>query len=208
MLSRVPPFSLCIMTFPTPLSIVPPTINHLLASEPAARGKLASHTGKIARFDAGFLTLDLEVMADGMLALAADGSTPQVTIRVNPGDVPLLMQNRERAFSYVKVEGDADFANVISQLSQTLHWEAEDDLSKLFGDIAAVRLVSGTKTVWQAARDTHHKLAENVAEYLLEEKPMLVRPQAVMDFGSDVARLRDDIERLNKRIEKLERRNQ
>jgi ubiquinone biosynthesis protein UbiJ len=33
---------------------------------------------------------------------------------------------------------------------------------------------------------------------------MLVRPQAVSDFASDVVRLRDDVERIAKRIEKLE----
>jgi ubiquinone biosynthesis protein UbiJ len=32
---------------------------------------------------------------------------------------------------------------------------------------------------------------------------MLVRPQAVVDFTSEVTKLRDDVERMAKRIEKL-----
>jgi hypothetical protein len=36
------------------------------------------------------------------------------------------------------------------------------------------------------------KLADNVAEFLLDEKPVLVRPHVVEDFSADVVRLRDD----------------
>jgi ubiquinone biosynthesis protein UbiJ len=188
-----------------PFSVVPAAINHLLAQEPWARGKLAAHSGKVARLDLSAWTLDLKVTGDGMLALAAAGDAPAVTIGVKPADVPLILQNRERAFSYVTVDGDADFANAVSQVSQALHWEAEEDLSKLVGDIAAVRLVAGAKSALHAAKATHRKLTENLAEYLLEERPVLVRPQAVSEFAGEVARTRDDVERLAKRIEKLER---
>jgi ubiquinone biosynthesis protein UbiJ len=196
------------MTLATPFSLIPSAINHLLAQEPWARAKLAAHNGKTACFDLSVLRVNLTITADGMLSMAAEGDTPQVTIRVKPEQLPLILQNRERAFSYVTVEGDADFANTISQVSQSLRWEAEEDLSKLVGDIAATRMVAGAKAAFQAAKTTQETLAENVAEYLLEEKPMLVRPQAVQDFGADVAKMRDDVERLQKRIEKLEGRVQ
>jgi ubiquinone biosynthesis protein UbiJ len=106
----------------------------------------------------------------------------------------------------VQIEGDADFANTISQLSQSLRWEAEEDLSKLIGDIAAARVVGGARFAIDAARATQRKVAENVVEYLLEENPVLARAQSVADFSSEVTRLRDDVERLSKRIEKLKER--
>lgn len=118
-----------------------------------------------------------------------------------------MAQNPERAFSYVTIEGDADFANAISQVGLGLRWDAEQDLSKLFGDIAATRLVSMAKSTLQTVQTTHKKLAENVAEYFLEEKPLLVRPHAVSDFTQEVTILRDDVERLIKRIERIERIN-
>ena len=182
-------------------------VNHLLAQEPWAREKLAAHAGKIACLDAGVVAIRVRAGADGLLEAASDDNPAHVTIRANPADLPLIARNRERAFSYVKVEGDADFANTISQLSQSLRWEAEEDLSKLFGDIAAVRLVGGAKAAFGAVRSTQQKLAENLAEYFLEEQPMLVRPAVVDEFAGDVARLRDDVERLAKRIEKLEGRS-
>lgn len=190
------------MLFP---AILPAVINHLLAQEPWARDKLAAHVGKIACFDAGLLNLRFRVAPGGMLEAAPADVPASVTIRAQAIDLPLMLQNRERAFSYVQIEGDADFANAISQLSQTLRWEAEHDLSKLVGDIAAVRIVGGVKTVSENLQSSVQALAENTAEYFLEENPTLLRPQAVSDFGREVARMRDDVERLAKRIEKLQR---
>lgn len=182
-----------------------PFINHLLAQESWARNKLAPHAGKIACIASEAFQLRLQVGADGLLSEAEAHGAPAVTIRVRLADLPLMAQNRERAFSYVKIEGDAEFANTISLLSQNLRWEAEEDLSKLFGDVAAVRMVALGKTLAQTAQDTHRKIQENLAEYFLEENPMLVRPTAVAAFGAEVNKVRDDVERLLKRLEKLER---
>ena len=192
------------MTSYSPLStLLPAAINHLLVREPWARDKLAAHAGKILCMDAGVVTIKLKVASDGLLEQAITDGDADVTIRIKLSDLPLLMQNRERAFSTVKVEGDAELANTISQLSQSLRWEAEEDLSRWVGDIAATRLVAGAKAALDAAQSTQRKLAENVAEYFLEENPMLVRPQAVADFTDEVTKLRDDVERMAKRIEKL-----
>jgi ubiquinone biosynthesis protein UbiJ len=184
-------------------SAVPAAINHLLAQEPWARERLAKHAGKIAVIDAGLVTVRLKAAGDGLTETAGADEAPNVTIRIKPADLPLIMQNRERAFSWVTIEGDAEFANTISQLSQSLRWEAEEDLSRWVGDIAARRMVAGAKAAFDTAKATQRTLAENAAEYFLEENPMLMRPEAVADFGSEVNTLRDDVERLAKRIEKL-----
>jgi ubiquinone biosynthesis accessory factor UbiJ len=188
---------------PSPASMLPAAINHLLAQEAWARAKLIPHAGKIAVLDGGVVAVRLKVMSDGLLQTSHSDEIAAVTIRVQLSDLPLIMQNRERAFSYVKIEGDADFANTISQLSQSLRWEVEEDLSKIVGDIAATRIVGGAHAVFNSAKSLHQSITENVAEYFLEENPMLMRPQAITDFTNDVARLRDDVARLAKRIEKL-----
>jgi ubiquinone biosynthesis protein UbiJ len=182
---------------------IPAALNHLLNQEPWAREQLLVHAGKTACIDAGLIAVRLKVAGDGMLQDAGADDAANVTIRVALADLPLILQNRERAFSYVKIEGDADFANTISKVSQSLRWEAEEDLSKVVGDIAATRLVAGARRTFEGARSLHRKLAENTAEYLLEENPVLVRAEAVQGFAADVARLRDDTERLAKRLEKL-----
>ncbi|MDB5730006.1 MAG: sterol-binding protein, partial [Noviherbaspirillum sp.] len=178
-------------------------INHLLSHEPWAREKLAAHAGKVAAIDAGIVTVRLKAMHGGTVQVAVQNDIPDVTIRIKLSDLPLIAQNRERAFSYVNVEGDADFANTISQLANSLRWEVEEDLARFIGDIPATRIVTGARSVLGAARSTQRKLAENLSEYFLEEKPLLVRPHSVNEFADDVAKLRDDVERLGKRIAKL-----
>ncbi len=191
------------MTSLSPAAVPPAAINHLLAQESWARALLAPHAGKIAVFDAGVLALRLKVKADGLLEAASADETPAVTIRVQLADVPRILQDRARAFSYVKIEGDADFANTISQLSQSLRWEVEDDLGRVVGDIAAQRIAGGARAAVRNAQALHRSVSENVAEYFLEENPLLVRPRAVQEFTEDVTRLRDDVARLAKRIDKL-----
>lgn len=191
---------------PGSFSAVPASaaINHLLAQEPWARQELQRHAGKIACIDAGTAALRLRVTADGYLETAPADEAARVTIRVKLSDLPLIAQNRERAFSYVQIEGDAEFANAISNLSKTLRWEAEHDLEKMMGPVAAVRAVSGAKAAFEAVKTGHRKLAENIAEFLLDEKQVLVRPQTVEAYSAEVTRLRDDAERFAKRLAKLE----
>jgi ubiquinone biosynthesis protein UbiJ len=196
-------------------------INHLLAQEGWARDALKRHAGKVARisFDEvrgdttrGYLALSMRVAADGMLEAAGTDDLPGVTIHIKPADLPLILQQRDRAFSYVRIDGDAEFANTISQLSKGLRWDAEHDLERVFGlalgptagSIAARRLVGGTRGAAHGAMTAGRRLAENVAEFLLEERQVLVRPAVVDAFGDDINRLRDDIERTAKRIARLE----
>jgi ubiquinone biosynthesis accessory factor UbiJ len=179
-------------------------INHLLSQEAWARDALAMHAGKEANIDAGTVALRMRVAADGMVELSESEGPANVTIRVKLADLPLIVQNRERAFSYVKIEGDAEFANTISQLGKGLRWEAEHDLERFIGPIAATRIVGGARSVFDAAMSGQKKVAENVAEYFLEEKPLLIRPAMVEDFAGEVSRLRDDVERTAKRIARLE----
>lgn len=185
------------------------TINHLLAQEAWARESLLRHAGKEACIDfgkGGPLQLRLRVARDGMLEPGTNEGPANVTIRVKLSDLPLIAQNRDRAFSYVKIEGDAEFANTISSLSKGLRWDAEYDLERIVGPLGARGLVQGARGAATGVLGAGRRLAENVAEFLLEERPVLVRPTAVDEFAADVVRLRDDVERTAKRIAKLEQR--
>jgi len=66
--------------------------------------------------------------------------------------------------------------------------------------------VQGARGAATGVLGAGRRLAENMAEFLLEERPVLVRPAAVDEFAADVVRLRDDVERTAKRIAKLEQR--
>ncbi len=180
-------------------------INHLLAQQPWASRQLALHAGKQACIDVGAFALLLRVTGDGMVEAAPPDAASNVTIRLKLADLPLILQNPARAFSYVNIDGDAEFANAISQLSKSLRWDAEHDLEAIVGQIAARRIVTGAKAGVDAVVSGQQKLAENLVEYLQEEQHLLVRPGSVDAFALDVVRLRDDVERAIKRVEKMER---
>ena len=180
------------------------TINHLLAQEAWARDTLMRHAGKLACIDTGHVRLCMRVARDGMLETSRADDVPGVTIHVKLSDLPLILQNSERAFSYVRIDGDAEFANTISQLSKGLRWDAEHDLERFIGPIGAARLVGGARGAASSVTMAGRRLAENVAEFLLEERRLLVRPNHVESFADEVSRLRDDVERSAKRIARLE----
>jgi ubiquinone biosynthesis protein UbiJ len=178
-------------------------INHLLSRQPVLRHKLSMHAGKVACIDVGFIQLSLAVASDGLLESA--NAEPSVTITIKPADLPQILGNIDRAFSYVSISGDADLARTISEVANGLQWEVEEDLAPWVGDIAALRIANAGRQFIGAARSTAQKLAENMAEYWLEENPTLLYRRAGEDFATDVARLRDDVERLSKRVEQIER---
>ena len=179
-------------------------VNHLLSRQPVLCERLRAHAGGVACLDVGIMHLNLAVAADGLFQLAGNAE-PNVTIRIKPADLPQLVVNMEKAFSYVTISGDADFARTISEIANELQWEPEEDLAPFFGDIAAVRITQAARTTLSQAKSGGRKFFENMAEYLLEENPTLMYRQAGVKFASDVAVIRDDVERLAKRIASLEK---
>ena len=189
----------------TPERPLAAALNHLLSRQPQLREVLLPHAGKSARMAVGTLQIELAVANDGLVQ-AANQAEPHVTIRIKPADLPQILANMDRAFSYVSLSGDAEFAKAISEVAQGLRWEAEEDLAPFMGDIAGVRIAQAARAAAHGVRAGSHKLIEQIAEYLLEENPMLLYRKAGEDFAADVAALRDDVERLGKRIGLLETR--
>jgi ubiquinone biosynthesis protein UbiJ len=144
------------------------------------------------------------VTADGMLEAAPADEPARVTIRVKLSDLPLILQNRDRAFSYVRIEGDAEFANAISQLSKGLRWDAEHDLERFLGPIAAVRMAGGARRTVSKRQERSPAAGRERRRIPARRAHLLMRPHTVEAFAADVDRLRDDVERAAKRIAKLE----
>ncbi len=178
-------------------------MNHLLSRQPALASALAVHAGKSVRIDAG-ISLHMQIAADGLLQ-ALESPEANVTISIAPADLPLVLADPDRAASYAKLSGDAEFARAVSEVVTSLRWDAESDLAPVIGDIAAVRIVQAARAMAAQVKTGGRRLAENIAEYLLEENPLLLYRRAGEDFASDVAVLRDDVERLAKRISLLEK---
>lgn len=186
-------------------AIVPP-INHVLRQASWAREKLSAHSGKVARIALLPFTFDLAVKENGEVAAAGADALPAVELTLTPALLLRILSGSEAAASEVTVSGDALFAADINTLARNLRYDAEEDLSRLVGDIAAHRIAETGRgfVAWQKALFAN--FAANSAEFFTFEQPLLAQGMRVREFIAQVDELRDAVARLEKRIEKLEAR--
>jgi ubiquinone biosynthesis protein UbiJ len=176
-------------------------LNHLLAREPWARAALAPFAGRSARLQAAPFSVQLAIAADGNFT--ADAGAPTVTLGVDAAALPRVLLEPKAALRNVRLDGDAEFAQALSDVLQKLRPEPEEELARFVGDAAAVRIVALLRAALAGAREAGSRLAVQAADYLVVENPMLVSRQEMTGFAADVARLRDDVERLAKRVDLL-----
>ncbi len=177
-------------------------LNHLLAQASWARSRLAPFAGRRAQFDLPPWRLVFVVTADG-LCEAAVGDEPDVTIGL-PADAPLLaLQGIDRVMTVAHVSGNAEFATALSFVLKNLRWDAEEDLSKLVGDIAAHRLVGGAASLIAWQRQSRQRLVENLGEYLTEESRLLAPGRELADFRREIDQLVDGLAVLQARVRRL-----
>ena len=114
-----------------------------------------------------------------------------------------LMQKLESA-AVSRIDGDAGLAGAVGNVLQGLRWDVEEDLSRVIGDIPAHQLTQGGQKIRQELGRQAWAVAGMLAEYWLEEEPLIAKRRHLEQFSHDVDTLRDDVERLAKRLEKLE----
>jgi ubiquinone biosynthesis protein UbiJ len=182
-------------------------VNHLLARESWARERLAPYAGKTARLSCPPVVLTLHVQPDGYIAAVEEHEAQHTDVALSVSALALsaFAQGGQAAvMKHVKIEGDAEFAQVIGKLAEHLRWEPEEDLAKLIGDASAFRLASFARAAHEQALRTGRNLLGSVTEYLLDENPQLVRRAELDSFNAELARARDALARVEKRIERLE----
>ncbi|HET9702026.1 MAG TPA: SCP2 sterol-binding domain-containing protein [Burkholderiales bacterium] len=182
-------------------------INHVLHQEGWPLERLRPYAGRSLLFRVPPFDVALMVSAAGDLAAAPPDAAPDATFRLSP---PLLLRiaaGDEAARQEVGVEGDSGLAQAVLALARNLRWDAEDDLARVFGDVAGRRLAQGGRDFLQWQARAALDLGKAVSEYLTEEQPLIARSPDVSEFVAEVDRLRDDVERLEKRLAKLSRPN-
>jgi ubiquinone biosynthesis protein UbiJ len=178
-------------------------LNHLLEGANWARARLAPFAGRQARIEMPPFNFGFEIDEDGRVRQNPDPDATDVVIRL-PADTPFLLpQGLDKVMAAATVEGNAEFATELSFVFRNLRWDAEEDLSKLVGDIAAHRLVEGANRFMAWQKQAAANLAENLAEYLVHEKPLLVATTEFTAFREDITRLNADLTRLEARSKTL-----
>jgi ubiquinone biosynthesis protein UbiJ len=178
--------------------------NHVLRSTPVALERLRRHAGRTLGFALGPVDVAFTVQTTGELVPALDGTARDLDVRVSPFLLPRLASGEEAAFREIDMRGDMELAQEVSFLLRNLRWDAEEDLARVVGDIAAHRIAEGARAFSRAAREAGGRGARAAAEYWTEESPLIASRVKVASFVDDVARLDEDLERLAKRVARLE----
>ncbi|MBX9904334.1 MAG: SCP2 sterol-binding domain-containing protein [Burkholderiales bacterium] len=178
-------------------------LNHLLRANTWARDALKPHAGKTASFRCLPFVTRLTVLESGEVAPAAADAEPAVTLTLTPGLMLRVAARDEAVWRDVIIDGDTAFATAIHHLWQHLRWDAEEDLSKVVGDVAAHRIAESGRSLQRWARAGSDNLAHSFAEYWTEERPLIATKQDIARFTAEVDQLRDDTARLEKRFDLL-----
>ncbi|MBX3663216.1 MAG: sterol-binding protein [Burkholderiales bacterium] len=181
-------------------------LNHLLRASDWARKALQPHAGKVACFRCPPFETRLLILDSGEVRPAPAEVPPALTLTLTPGLMLRAAARDDSVWRDVQSEGDAALAATIHQLWRHLRWDAEEDLSKLVGDIAAHRIAESGRTLQRWAGAAGDNFARSAAEYWTEEQPLVAAKDDVAQFTAGVDRLRDDVARLEKRIKLLGRR--
>jgi ubiquinone biosynthesis protein UbiJ len=143
------------------------------------------------------------VLDSGEVVLADAAATPAVTARLTPGLMLRLAARDDTAWQDIEISGDTDFAAAIHHVARNLRWDVEEDLSRVFGDIAAHRMAETGRTLNRWGAEALENTGRAFAEYWTEERPLIAGKRDLEDFNRAVDTLRDDLARLEKRIDNL-----
>jgi ubiquinone biosynthesis protein UbiJ len=181
-------------------------VNHVLGQHAWARARLATHAGKFIRVEAGLFGVRLGVAASGTLAVAPDEGDTGIVFRIDPAQLPLMLADPGAALKKVHIEGDAELAQLVGLLAREVRWDAEEDLSRVMGDVPAYHAMRAARGFAAWGLDAAQRLTGTTTAYLAEEAPVLVRPAELDGHAEGVAVARDACARLEKRIALLEAR--
>jgi ubiquinone biosynthesis protein UbiJ len=199
------------------ISVACKALNHLIAQEPWAQKLLFQHQAKVIMVDTPIREVYLQIF-DGFLSpypvehsseiqekeLDQEIIQPSVTFTISQSALWAYMSGGKiAALKHIKIAGDVDLAADLNRLANDLHWEVEEDLSKILGDALSTKVTKASKQFLQNGQSAFKDLQTNIKAYLVNEKNVLVDQQHFTNYKAEIRVLRDDIDRMEKRIERL-----
>jgi ubiquinone biosynthesis protein UbiJ len=161
--------------------------NHVLDGAAWGRERLAPFAGRCLEVRAPLLpTVLVTITPQGRLE--PGGSAPAAVVHMGPK---------------TRIEGQSDLVPVLEELSRTLRWDAEEDLSRVFGDVLAHRAVDAAKAARSWQRDAADRVGEALAAYAADEARLVVRRPELEAFAASVERLLRPLDELEQRVERL-----
>ena len=179
-------------------------LNRLLRQESWARIRLEPYAGKTIRFCLPPLPdLILTIQPSGELSSAEKAIAEDAVVMLTPSLLPRLLACDEQAYREFQASGDRDLAEQIVRTVSNLHWDAEQELSVLVGDILARRIVRSGKNLIHWHAEAFRNVLQAANEYLTEERQLLEKPVNLHNFIGEVKALQEKTACLEKRVNAL-----
>lgn len=180
-------------------------LNHLLRQNPWAAERLRPYAGKVVRLTLAPLELALLIDAAGEFTPAPDEAPPDAGIALTPASALRLWLQQDAPPELMSMQGDPALATLFGEILRNLRWDAEEDLSRIVGDIPAHQLSRAGSHIASELRRQAWSVAGQFAEYWLEEQPLIAKQRHLDAFSRDIAALQADIERIEQRVKNLEK---
>lgn len=176
-------------------------VNRMLAHEPWARDRLASHAGRAFMVRVGPLTTGFRIAPDGTLESAPlAGATPDLALALAPHNVPAFLADPGRWNEFVSEEGDVELGGTLKELARTLPWFVEKLFARALGPIVGQRIADAGRRVLQMPEYAATRVAENVGSYARDEVQVLAHPADFRALVEETAAIEARIEALEGRL--------
>ncbi len=146
-------------------------LNHLLSQHSWAVARLHPHAGKTLQLRLPLTSAAVTIQQDGSFAPAVPGTPIDAALTPNP--LAWLASSNAR---FIAGGEDVVLAKELAEILGEMRWDAEEDLSRVLGDIAAHRLVSTETGVLDWHKNAAETIARSWAEHWQEEEPVLAQP--------------------------------
>lgn len=201
---------------PLPVAqLVLSAFNHITRQQPHLRESLLAHQGRVLRIHvlspvAGEKAesllpawqSDARIGADGTLS-AVSGETPAATLTVRPSADALfaaLKDGPQALGASLRIEGDVMLASALGQVARSLHWDVEEDLSRVVGDVAAHRAGMGWRAAREQASVVRERARDALAQHLGHDEGVLVSRAEFEAFAADLRALAQQLTQLEARV--------
>lgn len=176
-------------------------INHLIAQNPDIRQTLSRHSGRSLEMQAAGLRLRGTLDAEGYLNA---GGHPETVLVFRSSAVQKVLQGQTPGVGDIDVSGDRALGMALLPLFGGLHYHADRDIGRLFGEAAAERARAAGSLLGSDWRGAREGLYAHVSEYVRHhDDTVAVHRSAFAPFAEAVETLRDDAARLEARLNRL-----
>ena len=188
--------------------------DHLLRQQHWARDRLRQHAGSVVRVGLraeplpGLPAPDvrLAITLEGFFEAASTDLEPRATLLLEPSPDLLLSLTRDGVDGlsrHLRVEGDVMLAASLGELARHLRWDAEEDLSRLVGDVAARRAVGFLRGAFDALRSLAERPAESLGRFAASGQAPVVTREPLRALGDEFAVLDEHLRHLEQRADRL-----